>query len=148
MAELKGVQINPKIKEATRARLKAFCDEQGCSLGDAVEAALAKYLAEDDTDLQGLMFQKLNSVQEGMAAMIGLLEKLVGLVEKQAKPRELPIANYDKLYQGAIRPAETAIPASETPMVVGEEEQSSDVPAAAPAQKGWWGRRFAQRVTS
>ena len=58
MAE--GVQINPRIKLATKVRLEAFRKERGCSQGEVIEAALEAYFSPADGDSQTLLFQKVN----------------------------------------------------------------------------------------
>jgi hypothetical protein len=96
MAE--GVQINPRIKLATKTRLEAFRKERGASQGEVIEAALEAYFAPTDGDTQTLLFQKVNELGQGMKDVVTLLGTVIQHLERQAKPPPPKIATAAELY--------------------------------------------------
>ena len=85
MAE--GVQINPRIKLATKVRLEAFRKERGYSQGEVIDAALEAYFSPADGDSQTLLFQKVNSLEQGMKDVVTLLGTVIQHLEHRASRR-------------------------------------------------------------
>ena len=108
MAE--GVQINPKIKLATKVRLEAFRKERGYSQGEVVEAALEAYFTPADGDAQTLLFHKINELGQGMKDVVTLLGTVIQHLERQAKPPPPKIATQAELYP-ELQPSGVDIPA-------------------------------------
>jgi hypothetical protein len=141
MAE--GVQINPRIKPATKARLEAFRKERGASQGEVIEAALEAYFAPTDGDTQTLLFQKVNELGQGMKDVVTLLGTVIQHLERQTKPPPPKIATRDELYP-ELRQA--ALPAEDEPAAEGAAPPEEDV-SARPTRSSWRAI-FSRRATS
>jgi hypothetical protein len=133
MAE--GVQINPRIKLATKVRLEAFRKERSASQGEVIEAALEAYFAPTDGDAQTLLFQKVNGLEHGMKDVVTLLGTVIQHLERQAKPPPPKIATRAELYP-ELEPSVVDVPA--LPSV---EE------APAPPTRSSWRSIFGRRAT-
>ena len=131
MAE--GVQINPRIKQATKVRLEEFRKERGYSQGEVIEAALEAYFAPTDGDAQTLMFQKINGLDQGMKDVVTLLGTVIKHLESQAKPPPPRIATREELYP-ALR--QGLLPAEETSAVEAAAPPEEDV-VASPPRSSW-----------
>jgi hypothetical protein len=134
MAE--GVQINPRIKLATKARLEEFRRERGSSQGEVIEAALEAYFAPTDGDAQALMFQKINELGQGMKDVVTLLGTVIQHLERQTKPPPPKIATAHELYPELRPPVEVEA-------VAPPEEDVSALPT-----RSSWRSLFSRRATS
>ena len=140
MAE--GVQINPRIKLATKARLEEFRKERGYSQGEVIEAALEAYFTPADGDAQTLMFQKINTMEQGIKDVVTLLGTVIQHLERQTKPPPPKIATAHELYPELWRPE---IPAEDEPLV----ETVAPPEEETPTRPGRWSWRslFGRRAT-
>ena len=138
MAE--GVQINPRIKLATKARLEAFRKERGASQGEVIEAALEAYFAPTDGDTQTLLFQKVNELGQGMKDVVTLLGTVIQHLERQAKPPPPKIATRDELYP--------ELTGSAARMSRGRRRHQRVEEAPAPPPRSSWRALFSRRTNA
>ena len=164
MAERKS--ISPRIRADLWQQLQTAVKDQGCTQGDVIEAALEAYwqgdkdggslqlvmerLADLDQGLRELttgvltlgqgLSSNLMTLEEGVAGLTPLLEKIVDILAEQTKEALPPVADDDQLYKDdplmQPGPEEGELVAETTP----------PLPPADPARPvGWWGRRFPKR---
>src|SRR5262249_46221979 len=122
-------QLNALVTAATRDLLRQEAQARKCAQGDLVEAALLAYLQPGASpETEGLVFARLLAIEETLAQVLGTLQALVTLAERQVKKPEPPkVATYDEMY--------------------GEPEKGPSLPDVAPADplpalpppRGWRG---------
>ena len=146
MAE--GVQINPRIKLATKVRLEAFRKKRGCSQGEVIDAALEAYFSPADGDSQTLLFQKVNSLEQGMKDVVTLLGTVIQHLERQSKPPP-KIATRDELYPELRTPADRYVELQQSKPLIDvallSEEPAPVKEVPTPATRSSWRGLFGRR---
>lgn len=84
------------------------------------------------TDRDGMILEKLATIEDALAALGPLLTKIIAHLEAQTKPPVVAVASYEQLYA----PIEAGPP---------EGEQVAEVLAPPGAQPGGWRRLFPTR---
>ena len=107
------VQITPMVTPDTRDLLRRTCQEKGCSQGDMVEQALLSFLTPTgDKGKMEKVLEKLTTLEEGLGALIAVLQASVTPPTPPVPDAKVPIATYEQMY-GPIDAA--APPGAETP---------------------------------
>lgn len=121
-------QIQPRIAADVYERLTHACQQQQCTIGDVVEAALRQYLwpEREETKLDALTMQ-LSSFSQNVELELGTIQQILShmagmntsLPEKPPLELEAPIkiATYAEMYGDELKPTPTPPPPPLRPVV-------------------------------